>query len=164
MMPALRGRSRHNSAFGELTRQIRPRVDTLTLPVYAQVMAKHFTLDQANALLPELRTILAELERAIYELDAAEAEVDAADARVRGNGHGPPSEPYARRVAAREAVARLIERIGELGCELKDPRSGLIDFPSRRDGQEIYLCWKLDEHAVLFWHPIDTGFAGRQPL
>jgi hypothetical protein len=127
-------------------------------------MARVFTIEEANALLPELRALLLELRQAIEEFDRAEAEVSVADSIVRGNGHGPPTEPYARRQAAREALARRIEGIGELGCELKDPRQGLIDFPSRREGEDIYLCWKLDEPAVDHWHPIDTGYAGRQPL
>jgi hypothetical protein len=59
--------------------------------------------------------------------------------------------------------ARLRE-LDELGVELKDPRTGLVDFRSERDGQIVYLCWKLDEPSVGWWHTLDSGFAGRRQL
>ena len=127
-------------------------------------MAKLFTLDEANALLPRLREILEELRRNVAALEETEADATRAVWKLRSNGHNPSDEAFAQQRAARESVSRLISRVNELGCELKDPRSGLIDFPSLRDGRTVYLCWKLDEPAVAFWHPIETGFAGRQPL
>jgi hypothetical protein len=57
----------------------------------------------------------------------------------------------------------MAELIG-LGIQVRDPQTGLIDFLSERDGEEIFLCWRLGEDAVAWWHPIDSGFAGRQPL
>ncbi|MBO0778384.1 MAG: DUF2203 domain-containing protein, partial [Ktedonobacteraceae bacterium] len=56
------------------------------------------------------------------------------------------------------------EELQALGCELKDPGTGLVDFLSLRDGQEVYLCWRLGEERILYWHPLHTGIAGRQPL
>ncbi|MBI2815566.1 MAG: DUF2203 domain-containing protein [Acidobacteria bacterium] len=56
------------------------------------------------------------------------------------------------------------EQIQDSGCLLKDLDSGLIDFPSEVDGREIYLCWKLGEPAITFWHNTDEGFAGRKPI
>jgi hypothetical protein len=127
-------------------------------------MARLFTLDEANALLPQLREILTELAEAIATLEQLEGEVAALRRKLRRNGHNLSDEPLTRGQATRETIARVVARIEGLGCELKDPRIGLIDFPSRREGETIYLCWKLDEPEVGFWHPLDTGFAGRQPL
>jgi hypothetical protein len=127
-------------------------------------MPKLFTLEEANALLPELRETLADLRGAVEELARVEPEVSALRWKIRGNGHNVPDEPFARQRAAREAVQRPLARIQALGCELKDPRLGLIDFPSRRGGEVVYLCWKLDEAEVAYWHPTTVGFAGRRRL
>jgi hypothetical protein len=58
----------------------------------------------------------------------------------------------------------LASEVGSEGCEIKDLESGLIDFPTIWEGREVFLCWKLGEPEVEFWHEIDAGFAGRQPL
>jgi hypothetical protein len=58
----------------------------------------------------------------------------------------------------------LANELATFGCVLKDPDKGLIDFLSLRNGREIYLCWVLGEERINFWHYLDTGFAGRQPL
>lgn len=79
------------------------------------------------------------------------------------------------RCEARETVEREIEEqqrefercvgeLAQLGCEVKDPRSGLIDFPARLGDKPIYLCWRRGESAVAWWHPVETGFAGRKPV
>jgi hypothetical protein len=56
----------------------------------------------------------------------------------------------------------LIHRLQDLGIEVKDIATGLIDFPALRDGRAIYLCWKYNEESIQFWHEMDAGFAGRQ--
>jgi hypothetical protein len=127
-------------------------------------MPRLFTLDEASALLPEIRAILVELRREVERLDEVAVEAATVRDKIRQNGHATRDEPLSRQRAAREAIGRQIARLNELGVELKDPRTGLIDFPSRRDGDIVYLCWKLDEPTIAFWHPTDTGFAGRRPL
>lgn len=129
-----------------------------------RAMPKLFTLDEANALLPELRVMLGELRQALAELEKIEPEVAALRQRVRGNGRDGSDEPLAQQQAVRRRIQQQIARVQELGCELKDLRLGLIDFPSERGGEIVHLCWKLDEGQVRFWHPTDVGFAGRQPL
>jgi hypothetical protein len=72
--------------------------------------------------------------------------------------------------AASEAVVEfnrfdaLVRQVQALGAELKDLNTGLLDFPSLRDGREVYLCWRHGEDDIHFWHELDAGFAGRQPL
>ena len=77
-------------------------------------------------------------------------------------------EKAARMRAERERYARsvkeAIETIEATGCVVKDLDTGLLDFPSRIDGEEVYLCWKLGEDRIRFWHRQDEGFAGRKPL
>jgi hypothetical protein len=59
---------------------------------------------------------------------------------------------------------RRLQRFNEWGIELKGLEEGLVDFPSDRDGRTVYLCWKQGEDSIQWWHDLDTGFAGRQPL
>ena len=126
-------------------------------------MARIFTLDEANALLPQLRTLLSDLRQAVEELIALEG-VAEPSGQVRRNGHHTTNGELDRQQRLQETVTRLVGEVRALDVELKDPRTGLIDFSSRRDGQIVYLCWKLDEPEVAFWHPLDTGFAGRQRI
>ena len=126
-------------------------------------MARLFTLDEANALLPQLRALLTELQQAVEELIALEG-VAEPSGQVRRNGHHSGGDQVERQRRLQGTVTRLVGEVQALGVELKDPRTGLIDFSSRRDGQEVHLCWKLDEPEVAFWHPLDKGFAGRQPI
>ena len=89
-------------------------------------------------------------------------------AKARGNGgvsRGP--EVAAARQAAERLAAQLrqgIEEVQAFGCVLKDLEMGLVDFPAVRDGAEVYLCWRLGEDRIGFWHGIDEGYAGRKPL
>ena len=63
-----------------------------------------------------------------------------------------------------ELLQGFIDELHELGVEFKDPVMGLIDFPAQRNGKEVCLCWKLGEPAVDFWHTVESGFQGPQPL
>lgn len=127
-------------------------------------MPKLFTPDEANALLPELQPILEELRSAVEQLEEVSVEAAETRDRIRGNGHLAHAEPLDRQRAAQAEATRLVARLAELGVEIKDPRIGLVDFPSQRGDRIAYLCWKLGEPSVAYWHPLDTGFAGRQPL
>ncbi|MDE3151362.1 MAG: DUF2203 domain-containing protein [Gemmatimonadota bacterium] len=126
---------------------------------------KQFTVDQANATLPLVRKIVADVVRVhaswrekILELDLAASSAQAE--RDRGE-----TERLEREV---QALAREISgfqrELDSLGIELKDPRLGLVDFPSELNGRRILLCWRLGEPEVQFWHEVDGGYAGRQPL
>jgi hypothetical protein len=127
-----------------------------------------YTLDEAEALLPRLVPILEAIRDAQKEHAEAEATADELQRAIGSNGHGVKADRVA---AARETMRRtsevLRERVGELdtlGVELKDPSTGLIDFRARRQGRIVYLCWKLGEARIDWWHELDAGFAGRQRL
>ncbi|HEY7675893.1 MAG TPA: DUF2203 domain-containing protein [Candidatus Methylomirabilis sp.] len=131
-------------------------------------MARHFTLDEANRLLPRLEPLLrglVEQRRALRERQQILSEFQA---RARGNGgvsRGP--EVLAARQAAKRLTAQIrqgIEEVQALGCVVKDLDMGLVDFPAIRNGVEVYLCYRLGEDRIAFWHGTDEGYAGRKPL
>jgi hypothetical protein len=125
-----------------------------------------FTLDEALALLPTVRQLLTEIQGAKQELDAASAELDRLLGLTGGNGH-LAADVASTRDAVRSAGGRIEALSGELddlGVQLKGIDEGLIDFPSERDGRVVLLCWRLGEETIAWWHEIETGFAGRQPL
>jgi hypothetical protein len=140
---------------------------------------KLFTVEQANSTLPLVRRIVEDIVREhrrwqekILELELVAS--NAAGARVPGKEPAPPAPaaPPDERVAAIErdamAIARDIDaferELEELGISLKDRRLGLIDFPGEVDGRRVWLCWRLGETSVQYWHDLDSGYAGRQPL
>jgi len=130
-------------------------------------MPRLFTLDEANALLPRLTGILTEMQATKPELDALRGELGEMTETAAGNGHLLEDDLKAKRKRAQELVARLntlLEELNATGCELKGVEEGLIDFRSRRQGRTIYLCWKLGEERIAWWHDLDAGFAGRRPL
>jgi hypothetical protein len=90
------------------------------------------------------------------------------EGRIRGNGGGIPPAQLAEAAAEvdREArsLAQVVDEIGEHGAEVKDLDEGLIDFPALRHGETVLLCWQLGEDRIRFWHTVEDGFAGRQPL
>lgn len=128
----------------------------------------HFTLQDATALLPWLTAQLDEIAVVSAELARANAQAEAGRAHARSNG-GKPRRDSAR--LGRSESDRLTRRVGELlqevnarGIILRDPQRGLVDFPSLREGREVYLCWLKGEEAIRFWHEVDAGFGGRQAL
>jgi hypothetical protein len=132
------------------------------------VASRHFTPEEANALLPEVRPLAERLVERAAELDRAEAGHARLLARIGGNGGNlPPSElaEATEAVAAAEAaVARCVRRLHGLGVQVKDPRSGLVDFPALHEGREVLLCWRAGEESVAYWHGLEEGFAGRKAL
>jgi hypothetical protein len=132
------------------------------------VARRIFTVEQARALLPELTPLLAELSQAKRAVDVLQSELASLIEKTRGNGHRVDHERIStirRDVASTtETIRALAARVTDYGCELKDLEMGLIDFPAERDGRIVYLCWRLGEAAIDYWHELDAGYGGRQPL
>ncbi len=125
-----------------------------------------FTLDEALELLPTVRQLINEIQETKRELDAASAELDRLLGLTGGNGH-LAADVASTRDGVRSAGGRLEALIGELdgiGVQLKGIEDGLVDFPSERDGRVVLLCWRSGEETIGWWHEIESGFAGRQPL
>lgn len=126
---------------------------------------RYYTLDEARQLLPRLRTMLGALQNDKLQLDATVEALGKLTPAMRGNGHAVDARHYEERIEELLASIRdRVERITRLGIEVKDIENGLVDFLSRRDGRVVYLCWRFDEPDIGYWHELDAGFAGRQPL
>jgi hypothetical protein len=127
-----------------------------------------FTLDEANAALAEVRPLAEQMVEAKRALDEAQEQSDDAARSISGNGGGiPPAELAALHEQLEQRATELgavVDELHELGVQVKDFDSGLIDFPALRDGERVLLCWRLGEDEVAFWHGLEDGFAGRQPL
>ncbi|MCH8995045.1 MAG: DUF2203 domain-containing protein [Chloroflexi bacterium] len=138
-----------------------------TFPADTKAMPRIFTLDEAAALLPRLGEILSEMREKQPELDRLRAELATMTRTASGNGHLIREELVNKRHQAQTLAERLNALLAEIsgfGCELKGLGEGLIDFPAEREGRTVYLCWKLGEERIAYWHELDTGFASRQPL
>lgn len=130
-------------------------------------MARMFSLDEANALIPRMSEIVREMQEKKPEVDSLRGELGDMTETAAGNGHLLEGDMRQKRRRAQILVERLnalLEELSGIGCELKGVEEGLIDFPAMREGRTVYLCWKLGEERIEFWHELDTGFAGRQPL
>ena len=141
------------------------------METYPDIPHKTFTIEQANSMLPLVRAIVDDLVNLARDV-AARHERLAAVRHVPGGAEDEGSDVYSEEIAQieeeierdtqhlREYVAELIE----LGVEPKSATEGLVDFPAFVDGRLVYLCWKLGESEILFWHELTAGFRGRQPL
>lgn len=136
-------------------------------------MARFFDLDDANAALPELRTILTSLRDERTQLIALRDEFARETTPERGGGAGDPVDPAIdderRRIRLRmqgviDQMQAGVARIDELGVTLREIETGLIDFPALVTGRQVWLCWRLGEGNVEWWHELSDGFGGRQPL
>jgi hypothetical protein len=121
---------------------------------------RHYSLEEASALLPRVAELLATMRRARDQLGDAEARA-ALDEAGQSNGGGQPGRVVSEGfLELRESMLELRER----EIVLRDLDRGLVDFPSLRDGHEVYLCWEEGEPEIAFWHEPEAGFGGRQPL
>ena len=128
---------------------------------------KLFTVEEANKALPLVRAIVGDIVRQYRAVSELQARLSA----VRVDRKRPARDPYSEELAQSQAeleteeqtLRGYVEELSKLGVELKGP-DGLCDFPSLRDGREVYLCWRLGEPEVVYWHEQHAGVAGRQPL
>jgi hypothetical protein len=129
---------------------------------------RYYSPAQANAALPLVRAIVQDIVSLARDL--RERQERAVPARLGSRGR--LSQAHEEELqSGREEIERgeermreLVRELTELGVELKDEVSGLIDFRWRLDGRDVYLCWRLGEPSVAYWHELDAGFAGRQKL
>jgi hypothetical protein len=118
-----------------------------------------YTVEEANATLPSLRERLVAIRKARSVMFASAELVRERVAREGGGAAGDP-----RYWEAQATLKREIEWLAQADILLRDPETGLVDFPGERDGRSVWLCWRLGEDRVAHWHEIDTGFIGRRPL
>lgn len=125
---------------------------------------RHYTIEEANALIPQVRAVLLQLAVEGHRMEAAHA---AMHRHLAGNGDPSSSQEADRleREAAQigEGMRHLGTMLEAMGVEVRDAEMGLVDFPGERDGREVWLCWRLADPAVAFWHGTDEGYATRKP-
>lgn len=130
---------------------------------------RYFNRQEAEELLPSVRDWLEQARERKTVTDKLDKELAQGSTRIMVLGGSIP--PYAelgrKRTERDQAEAKMLEainKIQETGCLVKDLDVGLIDFPSLLKGEEVYLCWKVGEPRIGYWHGIHEGFAGRKPL
>ncbi|MBI2757891.1 MAG: DUF2203 domain-containing protein [Chloroflexi bacterium] len=124
-------------------------------------MPRYFTLEEANATLEIIRPLMDEIQKIRREILANQPEAWPAIERSAGNGGNPA---MSKLVKSFDRLDGLLHRIIATGAQIKDINTGLMDFPALRAGREVYLCWKPGEKQIEYWHEIEAGFAGRQPI
>jgi hypothetical protein len=133
----------------------------------------HFTVGEVEALIPTLEQIFvhvlqmrAGLRSLGTKLDRAGVPVTRDDAQPAELEAGPPGVRQAKAVfrGLDEALSDELDRVAALGGQIKDIETGLVDFPGKRGGEDILLCWKLGEKRIGYWHSVEGGFASRRPI
>jgi hypothetical protein len=121
---------------------------------------RHYTLEQAEAARPWVAERVERIQAALAVLRSPEAIAAFEDLDATAGGSWP-----GRRIATAVLdMLKAAEQLEAMDIVLRDADRGLVDFPSIREGEEIYLCWQADEPRVAWWHEPDAGFAGRRPL
>ena len=121
---------------------------------------RHYSVEEANSMLPRVKPVLQKLRDAkdlLVDDDAHEQLSEAAPANGGGEAGRQVGEAFLE-------VRRLLSTLEEADIVVRDIDRGLIDFPAILSGEEVYLCWELGEDAIGFWHDLETGYRGRQPL
>ena len=122
---------------------------------------KHFTVEEARALLPELRQIFKDAHVRHQRVREADTKLGELQKKTGDDLGGPQVSGMFHDLLQMNAQLRRLEK---LGVQVKEFDRGLIDFPHLREGREVFLCWELDEDDIEFWHDLDTGYAGRERL
>jgi hypothetical protein len=131
------------------------------------LVSRYFTPEEANEVLAAVRPFTERMvahRRLLAEAEEKHAEQVRALAGNGGLRPGVLSAVRARVDREAAAVTRCAEAIQDLGGVVKDLEQGLVDFPARRGDEEVFLCWRLGESEIAYWHGVEDGFAGRRPL
>lgn len=123
---------------------------------------KYFTLEEANRLIPQMKALIEQLRQGQRHLRGHRSTAEAVAQKASGNGGG--SEAGAYLSAYSQTLGHALAQLQAMGVVLKDLERGLVDFPHWREGREVYLCWEYGEVQIDYWHEIDSGYSGRQPL
>lgn len=121
---------------------------------------KHYTRDEAQALLPQLRTWLKRLNQLRHDLDRSDKRM----ASLMHPGNDLGGDIVNKWIRTLAEMQELLGEFQQREIQVKDLERGLLDFPAILGGKEVFLCWELDEETVEFWHDLDTGYSGRERL
>lgn len=124
-------------------------------------MPRYFTVEEANQVVRQIQPLLSEILGIRQRILERRPELIPILQKVRGNGGNRQASELVNEF---RRIEELVTEIQASGAIVKDINQGLIDFPHWRDGREVYLCWQFGEDEIRYWHEIDAGYAGRQPL
>jgi hypothetical protein len=124
-------------------------------------MSKFFTLSEANEALNAIRPLMDEVQAIRQKIMTAQPEAWTAIEKAVGNGG---NRALSDLVQDFEKLDSLVHKILDTGVIIKDINIGLLDFSALKDGREVYLCWQYGEEDIGYWHEVDAGYAGRQPI
>ena len=125
------------------------------------IKSKFFSVEEANAYIPQLLINIPRIQILMKSLTDEYLDVDKARKKVQMNGGSMQGADYLNCILK---INYLTDELESKGCVLKGIEHGLVDFPSLRDGKEVYLCWKNPEQQIEYWHDIQSGFTGRQRI
>jgi len=126
-----------------------------------QNLERIFTLSEANRLIPQLEEHLTAVKRGKTVLIRTKDEIKKASSKAQFGGGSFAGPHY---ITALEQTSENLQAIQEMGVLVKDLDTGLCDFPYLMNGRIVYLCWKLGEAEIQWWHEVNSGYTGRQPL
>ena len=121
---------------------------------------KHYTREEAEALLPQIRQWLQRLNDLRHDVERSEKRITS----MMHPGHDVGGDLVNRWIRALAEMQKLLGEFQRRDVQIKDLERGLLDFPAIIGGREVFLCWEQDEDNVEFWHDLDTGFSGRERL
>ena len=124
-------------------------------------MPRYFSISEANEVLKIVRPLMDEIQAIRQKILANQPEAWPAIEKSAGNGG---NKALSAMVDDFETLDALIHQVLDTGVQIKDVNIGLLDFSALRDEREVYLCWKYGEEDIAFWHEVDAGYAGRQPI
>ncbi len=124
-------------------------------------MPKYYTPKEANHQLEVVRPMVGELMSISERIRAHQPEIWSVVEKSAGNGGNPT---LSKMLPDFDRLDLILHQLQDMGIEVKDLSTGLIDFPALKDGRVVYLCWKYNEGSIQFWHEIEAGFAGREPI
>ena len=132
-------------------------------------MARHFTLSEAKALLPFVGRLIRESVHAKVRYQEAETYLQGLSQRILMQGGMSVDTAVAetwktQRESNAQTLKSSLGKLDELGIQVKDLDIGLVDFPTLYRGEEVYICWRMDEDEIVFWHGVHEGFAGRKEI
>jgi hypothetical protein len=120
---------------------------------------RRYTLAEANRALPLVTRIVRDIVNAHERATQLQAKIEELPAAAKDSAYAQDQLD-----SALDRLQDYVDELAALAIELKDYETGLIDFPGRHEGRDVFLCWKLGEERVGHWHEVHAGFAGRQPV
>jgi hypothetical protein len=126
-------------------------------PVFSSRPRRRFTLAQANRALPLVRRVVSDIVQTRDQATGLQTRLESAGAKEQKRIQDELD-------VAIDKLHTYLDELTEIGCELKDFQAGLVDFIGRHQGRDIYLCWKLGEETIGYFHELNAGFAGRMPV